>query len=937
MSSPTLPRLPAQLLPTKLLRPQLRRPSVSRPRLFALLDRGRCQQLSLVCGPAGSGKSTLLSAWLAQSGLASAWLSLDATDNEPRRLLAYLTQALRKIAPEAPADVASLLASSELDAQAFLLNLLLPALHEHGRPSILVLDDVHVVHAPQALQILQTFVHHKPSSLHVVLAARREPDLGLASLRAKAQLNELRADELRFSAQEAEEFYRVVMKLDLSAAQVAAIEAHTEGWAAACQLAALRLQSDGHGAGQLAIDCLSYESAWVGDYLLEEVIGTLAAPVHHLLLVSSVLQRMCDPLCAALVAPARPAASLRGLERENLLVQALDSDGVWYRHHAVMSTFLRKRLERLMPEQLPELHRRASRWFAARELDQEALEHAIAAGDPGFLAELLEGQAARMLGQGQPALLRRGLDALEVGMLQRRPSLALAQAWCVYCLDSDADKLAFQVERAEACIAEHARTLPDDLRHGMSANLGTLRALCELRRGRYAEARALAERLVTSIPSSLSRLSATLHQLIGAAHLALGDFERAYAPLSRAQYLGLAAKHPVVALSAIASRAAIHHLRLDMAQTRELCRSGLRLARDHGYSLLPSVASLHVELGMAYFYQGKDEASAAELTRGITRHSLTHDTQAIAMAHCFLARLKLRTGDEVGARRALRESLAAARLSGRQDVVLFVLSYRALLDLQRGELESARRWAREHAPADVSSVLYRGHIQLVSLTVALYSDMPEQVLAEGQRLIEQQRQRGFELYVLILLLLRAVALERLGHVHEGAAALAEAARLAMPGQVKVYFQLWGPQPQWSQSLRRLSGAIEDRAVRSFLGPLLHVRDGSRAAVVHRSGASRNTQVLTKREIEVLAAIAAGMSNVEIAQQLFVSLPTIKTHIQHIFRKLEVKSRTAALRVARELGVAELRPGPKPQATSPVRTAPRGSPAPLPGTSKQPAR
>lgn len=899
----------SRFLFTKFTRPNLRPLVVDRPRLLDVLNQGRYQTATLVSGPAGSGKSTLLSAWLSQSDGVTAWLSLDAADDEPRRFLGYLTEALRLLVPRIASDVTSVLASrEEIDTQAFLQSLILPVLHEKALSCILVIDDIHLLTNPFCRHFLKTLIHYKPNGLHIALASRTEPDLGLVTLRAKAQLNDIRADDLRFRGDEAGLFYNTVMDLDLDADMVARLESRTEGWIAACQLAALRIK---RSANRKAIpDCLAKEGTLVAEYLAEEVLQHLPPTLQDFLLTTSVLHRMCDSLCCALMGTDHPIVTLRELEKDNLFVYALDDRGYWYRYHHLLAGFLRNRIKKILPARLPELHKKASEWFAAHGLIQEAVEHAILAKDQQFLAALIENRFADILFYSELGVFRRGLEEVDKQLFYQRPRLALADAWCALYSNVDADRLDFFTGRVQTALQHCSDTLSAKDRSIIEVSYHMLRAINCVRRGKYSIARDIAEQAKSGLADSSTTLAAPLYLIIGSAHVSLGDLDRAYAPLNRAEYLGIESKNYLIALTAICFKATICNLRQELRQTYQICASALRLANEKGCGLLPIVGSLHVELGLCYFYQGEYKNAQIELERGIHCYSLLKIAPDIATAYCFLARLKYRLGDIEGTRAALQEGLATAHKVGNTDNICFVLSYQALFALQRGDLAEAQTWAKDHSADNISNVVLQEHVHLVRVTVMLFTGLVDEVLEEIPILMQRNIAQGFLLYALILQIIRVVSLARLGRDNEASKELVVAARQAMPEGVRVYFQVWGPQREWSATIRKLLGRIDDTEVRNFLSALVgdfqQSEDGSNwlpsrepISVVQSPDLPAPDSPLTGRETEVLKLLSYGMSNREIAKQLFVSIPTIKTHIQRIYRKLEVKNRTAAVRAARE--------------------------------------
>ncbi|HZG68865.1 MAG TPA: BTAD domain-containing putative transcriptional regulator, partial [Herpetosiphonaceae bacterium] len=453
---PVVPGAP--ILATKLFLPPARAALVPRPRLHARLDRGLAGPLTIIAAPAGFGKTTLLAEWLAQlpagtsipSGSNAtacppqvAWLSLDAGDSDPIQFLRYLIAALQTVAPTVGSRVLSLLDSAQAPRIESLIPLVINELAALPDPTILVLDDYHVVDAPAVHQALTFLIDHLPPQLHLILATRSDPPLPLARLRARRQLTELRAQDLRFAPEEAEQFLREVMGLALSAADVAALETRTEGWIAGLQLAALFLQDRPREQIAHFIDAFTGSHRFVVDYLVDEVLARQPAHLQTFLLRTSILDRLSGDLCDALVhgdesrggagdrrapAPGASQAVLENLERGNLFIVPLDDTRHWYRYHHLFAQVLRERLQRSVSvDELASLHRRAATWFEGQGFVVETVHHAMAARDWEHAARLIEAHGQLLILRGQVSTVLNWLTILAKPLLRARPHLLFLQ------------------------------------------------------------------------------------------------------------------------------------------------------------------------------------------------------------------------------------------------------------------------------------------------------------------------------------------------------------------------------------------------------------------------------------------------------------------------------------------------------------------------------
>ncbi|HEY6284098.1 MAG TPA: LuxR family transcriptional regulator, partial [Ktedonobacteraceae bacterium] len=345
------------ILATKLYIPPLRPNVVSRPRLIERLNEGLHRKLTLIAAPAGFGKTTLVSAWVVGCDRQVAWLSLDAGENDPARFLAYLVAALQTIAATIGEGVLGVLQSPQPPPTESILTVLLNEITKLPDHFVLVLDDYHVIDAQAVDMALTYLVEHLPPQMHLVIATREDPPLPLARLRARSHLTELRAADLRFSASEASAFLSQVMGLSLSAADIAALEDHTEGWVAGLQLAALSMQ--GHQDVPGFIQAFAGDDRYIVDYLVEEVLERQPAPVRSFLLQTSILERLHGPLCDAVTGQEGCNARLEALERGNFFVVPLDDKRHWYRYHHLFAEVLSAHLLAEQPDQVATLHRRA--------------------------------------------------------------------------------------------------------------------------------------------------------------------------------------------------------------------------------------------------------------------------------------------------------------------------------------------------------------------------------------------------------------------------------------------------------------------------------------------------------------------------------------------------------------------------------------------------
>ncbi len=380
-----------ELLKTKFFIPSIKSNLVKRDRLVKYLHRGTKEKLILISAPAGFGKTILLAQWLNQTALKHTWLSLDERDNDFKRFWTYVIGALQKVQPHLGKKTLEMLKNPEIKDYEYFLTSLIAQITTLATDVILIFDDYHFIKVTSIHQSLQFLLDYLPKNLHLVIASRSDLPLPLARLRARGELSELRARELRFTTDEAQLFAREVMKLNLSEEQVSALQSKAEGWIAGLQMAALSLQECSHISTW--IESLQGNQRYIWDYLTEEVLEQQPETLKSFLLQTSILERMTGSLCDAVLESENSTETLNYLDRINLFVIPLDNNRCWYRYHHLFGELLCHYLQKQEPDRVPEYHRRAARWYEQQNLVDEAFKHALAAKDWELAADLIEKDA----------------------------------------------------------------------------------------------------------------------------------------------------------------------------------------------------------------------------------------------------------------------------------------------------------------------------------------------------------------------------------------------------------------------------------------------------------------------------------------------------------------------------------------------------------------
>ena len=579
----------------------LRARLVLRPRLVERLERGRNLKLTLISAPAGFGKTTLVAEWvrrLSEAGTADgiAWLSLDEDDNDLARFLVYVVATLSEIEATIGKGVLNQLRTSPPPAEE-ILTFLINVIATMPGPIILVLDDYHLIGDQAIHDALAFLLARLPRQMHLVIATREDPPLSLARLRARGQLTELRAMDLRFTPSEAAEFLNQVMGLALSAKDIAALEARTEGWIAGLQLAALALQGTISTRGQQDvsgfIQSFTGSHRFVLDYLVEEVLERQPENIQTFLLQTAILDRLTAPLCDAVSGQDNGQETLESLDRANLFIVPLDNERRWYRFHHLFADLLNQRLRQAQPELIPSLHQRASEWYEQNDLADEAIEHALQAGDRARAASLMEVQSDAAWRRGEHAKLRHWLDALPLEAVRAQPRLCVYHTWYLFA--------GGRQDEAEAALraCEEAMDAGPDLLTSTTplAPRGLLSDLDrQMMRGRAAIIRAFIAAYIGDIPAIIHHARRALDYLpeqdltwrrdaalaLGDAQGFRGDLAAAYAARMEAAEASQAAGDDIFSLLAYLKVAITLREQGRLQRTIELCQEQLEFASRSG-------------------------------------------------------------------------------------------------------------------------------------------------------------------------------------------------------------------------------------------------------------------------------------------------------------------------------------------------------------------
>ncbi len=876
------------ILATKLYIPPPRPNVVLRPRLISRLNDGLHRKLTLISAPAGFGKTTLVSAWVALCGRPTAWLSLDDGDSDPTRFLTYLVAALRTIAPTLGAGLVAALQVPQLPPIEAILTALLNDITALPDNVVLVLDDYHVIDAKAVDTALAFLLEHLPPRMHLVIATREDPSLPLARLRARGDLSELRATDLRFTPAEATEFLNAAVGLRLSPDDIAALDDRTEGWIVGLQLAALSMQ--GHQAPTSFIQSFTGSHHFVLDYLVEEVLDQQSASVQTFLLRTSILDRLCGPLCDAVLRDPTTSGqvTLEYLERANLFIVPLDYERRWYRYHHLFADLLRQRLHQCYTSSTVDagtgvdaFHRRASQWYEDHDLEIEACHHAVAADDIERAERLLGGTGIPRHFRGATTTILDWLESLPITVLNDRPSLWWRHAWLLLTA-GQATGVEEKLQAAEAAL--HG-TEADDTTRNLIGQIAAARAVLAVTRYQVETMLTQAHRALAYLhPDNLSvRTSATW--TLGVAYQLQGDRAAARRTLTEAISLGQAAGNLFTTILATLGLGDIQVAENQLALAAETYRRVLHLLGDPP---LPVASEAH--LGLArIFYEWNDLAAAERHGRQSLQLARQYGRGIDRFIICevFLARLKLAQGDVNGASALLVEASQTTRERTFVHRVPEVAAVQVLTLLRQGNLAAAAQLADSH------------DLPISQARVHLAREDPSAALAVLKPVRQQMEAKGWGDERLKVMVLEAVAHHAHGEKDAAVQVVGEALALAAASGFIRLFVDEGP-----LMARLLSEAAARGIAPEYTQQVLAAFSPVGATRLLPSRVARShaalVEPLSERELEVLQHMAEGLSNQEIASRLSLSLHTVKVHSRNIYGKLGVHNRTQAVARARAL-------------------------------------
>jgi LuxR family maltose regulon positive regulatory protein len=910
------------LLLTKLSVPSARPSLVTRLRLSKRLEEELGGKLTLISAPAGFGKTTLLGMWLAvssRSGRSAVWLSLDPGDNDPTRFWRYFIAVADRLYPGAGDTALVLLHSSQAPPIEAILTTLLNELTELPADAVIVLDDYHLIESRTIHEALSFLIEHLPPQVHLVISTRADPPLPLSRLRARGEMAELRASDLRFTTEETTAFLEKTVGSRLSAEEVAELQERTEGWVAGLQLAALALRDRFDTSGFIA--AFTGSNRYVVDYLVEEVLARQPEALRTFLLQTSILDRMCGPLCDAVTSMDDGQEALEYLEHANLFVIPLDEDRRWYRYHHLFTDVLRQRLRETDADLPPELHRRASVWFERQGLAAEAVHHALEAHDIERAAALIEDIGLSVMLPGQVFTLLGWLDKLSDAVVRSRPALCIVHAAALM--------FAGQPEAAETRLDDAERYVQADAPADQTLILGqaaSIRGNLARISGDLARCVAFSRQALDLLPEThftwkVSKLNATYaYQVSGEV---TPTTERLVADaIATVRGTG----NPLTILRSVINLAQLQVLQGRLREAATTLEEAARSSSGPGESE-QLVGNPAYYFGMGNLLREWNDFDAAErhLEQGMDLVSEIPTVDAEVVAHGFISLAQLQQArGEYGAAKATLENFS--HLAHERNFFAPLLGHagaaKTRLALAQGDLPGAIAWV-DASGLNIDEPSYPREVDYLTLARVLIArgrgDPEGSYFDDALRLIDRllgEAENGARMGSAIeILVLRALALHARSETSGAFVSLERALTLAEPeGYVRIFVDEGASMAalltEFLKAPRKRERCAQQLASLGYARRLLAVYESPHTGIEPLPPAQHTQAMgqalpehLTRREREVLSLLAEGLSNREIAARLFIATSTVKWYIHSILRKLDVDSRTKAAARARELHLA----------------------------------
>jgi LuxR family maltose regulon positive regulatory protein len=906
--------MPEPLLATKVSLPLLRHILVPRKKVLRQLSEGirDGHLLTLVSAPAGYGKTTTIRMWVEEAGYPIAWITLEKSDNDLKQFLTYLLTALQRVEDHlGQAALEEIGDAQELDLQR-VLGSLINDLCELDQPIILVLEEYHLIENEKIDQVIELMLNQAIANLHLVIATREDPNLPLTRLRVRNQLTEIRAADLSFSLEEADEFFSNVMGVNLPKREMEILANRTEGWAAGLQLAALSLKENRDPSK--FVEAFRGTHRHVLDYLIEEVLNSQSEEVREFLRRTSILDQLSPSLCEAVTGQEASGKYLHHLEHNNLFLISLDEERSWYRYHALFAELLKNQLLQAEPEHVDDLHNRAADWYQKKGFIQKAVEHAFQILSGGKVFELIEKHAIPMLYQGEVSIVVGWFDRLPESLMQSSSMMCIAKAWSLALLHGR--RRMKDIEQAlqaadDALSLAHA---DEGLRNLVAGHIASVQAylmqasiMAGEKPEKLIETSQKAQQL---LPKDEKAIRSVNFLNIGYGHLALADLPAAEKAYKQAFEDGVAGGNFYAAVYGQIDLVVIAIMKGQLKDALQLCDTNIdRFNRLLAGQRFPPIGDLYSLRGSILLEENRLAEAEQALTQGLSLIRLIGEFEARMRGYSALARLRSIQGDQAEMLDSIK-ILEESRLEG----VIYAQALRHRLSVRdplanKTSFAEAHQWAtqtafRFNALPDITSIdlvnriHFQAYLSAAHILTRLAAQNPKaySLLDVHDYFARQERfAQAYELFswLIEIWILRALMYHVEGRTEDARRMIQSALSASAP---RGYFRIFLDEADLMRPLlESVQPRLKDNDLSAFAKRLLEAMPGEPAkSKTHLA----HEEILSDREVEVLRLLAAGESYKEIGQKLFLSLNTVQFHVKGIYRKLSVNKRAQAIEKAR---------------------------------------
>ena len=888
------------ILHTKLHRPPVPNDLVVRQHLIDVLNKNINLPFTLVSAPAGYGKSTLISSWLEDCQIPSCWISLDEFDNDLRQFYQYLVAAISKLHPDACKTARSLLRLAEIPSAPVLARQLLNGLEPVRGQFIVVLDDYHFIKENSVTRLLEELLRHPHPSLHLVLASRRDPALPLMSYRSKGHIYEVRVNDLRFSTKETDVFLSKFLRNPLNEEHLKLLDQKTEGWPTGLRLTALTLKSSDNLPE--AVEYLPDGSMLVLDYIVSEVIEQQSETLQNWLISCSILGRFCASLCEAVCTNGRDDINgetfIQQIAASNLFLVPLDTNGTWYRFHHLFRKMLQDQLElRFSPDQKGMLYRKAGAWFAEHEYMDEALHFLLAAGDTEAAAQTICRFRYQLMNKEQWHRLVDWLVLLPQNIIEQNPELLLLKIRLFDKGTPVADCRRY-LTIVEAMIEGSGAARSPELEH-LIAEFHSYKAWFYYLDGDGEKAVSYAQKSLRGLDPKALSVRGTSTVILAMSLQMMGNLDEAYEAIYDAFEKGINTEATLHS-KLLTALCFVHWISGNNEGITQVSKELLKLGTEH--ELPEAISSAHYFLGQTYYTM--DELPNAE-----QEFKSVIDTQFMANIWDYihsafgLALIYNCQGKNQEAIEVAENIMSLGIDRSNKDIIHLAQAFKSELSLRSSDPPSSRQWSSTYAPYPLNPG-HRSYIPQLTYVRSLLELSSEKKVDEAEDLLSELHDYCVKIhnrkYLVDVLLLQSLMFYRQDASSKALQKLGEAMTIAEQGRIyRPFLDLGVPM---FDLIDQLTGNSQVSHFVSNLRQKCELHNESSLSQHNENGQalilpieSEEGYHLTLREVELLKLLANGMSNGEIAEQLFISIVTVKKHLSNIYKKLDVKNRAQAVR------------------------------------------